>query len=775
MGTLVAVFVVVVSLLGTRLLSVSQASTTTPTTVVSIEFDDGWESAYQAGALLASYDMAGTFFILSGFTGDPDFMTWSQLHTLADEGDEIAGHTIDHPVLTSLSTVEQEREICNDRVNLINEGFEPTDFAYPDGAYNSTTESIVQACGYDSARTVAGVEYNGTCTSNVGPTQAPSPCVDAETIPPLNPYATRTPATVSSTDTPASIESLVTQAQDNGGGWVQIVFHQICDGVCPGEGNPSGDDATPETLNAVLAWLQTQEPNGIAVEPVDQVIGGAFHPAVPGPPPPPPGTGAQLLQNPDLETNTAGGDVPDCFQAGGYGTNSPTFSWSPSGPPGSYGETIAMTSYASGDAELATLQDQGTCSPSVTSGQVYVAGVFYESTVPVTLQLWYRNTFGAWVYWTDGGPSPPSSTYVQATFQTPPVPAGATALSVGLSIAAVGSVTTGDYSLGTVGSTSPPSTVQNPLLEQSAGGIPTCWQEGGYGVNAPTFTLSPNGPAGGSAENITMSSLTSGDAKLVVAQTGPASCAPAITAGMQYQIGVSYESTVPTAIVAYYETSAGAWDYWSGGPNIAPASSWTPASWTTPPAPTGAVAISFGVALTSVGSLSTGDYSLTTVTPPSTLQNPLLEQPTGGVPTCWQEGGYGVNSPTFTLSPNGPAGGYAETITISSLTSGDAKLVVAQDGVLACAPVVAEGQQYQVGVSYESTVPTAFVAYDETSGGVWSYWASGPNIAPASSWTAASWTTPPAPAGAVAISFGVALTSVGSLSTGDYSFGPAPA
>ena len=76
----------------------------------------------------------------------------------------------------------------------------------------------------------------------------------------MDPYATRTPATIQSTDSPAEIESLVTQAQENGGGWVQLVFHQICDGVCPGESQPVYNDATPETLDAVAAWLQTQPP-----------------------------------------------------------------------------------------------------------------------------------------------------------------------------------------------------------------------------------------------------------------------------------------------------------------------------------------------------------------------------------------------------------------------------------------------------------------------------------------------------------------------------------
>ena len=591
------------------------ASAATPVakarTVVSIEFDDGWQSAYQAGAILANYGMTGTFFIISGFIGTPDFMTWSELHTLANGGNEIAGHTINHPTsLATLSTIEQQRQVCNDRVNLINQGFVPTDMAYPDGAYSPTTESIAKSCGYNSARSVAGVLRAGQCTQNPGPSQPPSPCVNAETIPPLDPYATRTPGTVESTDTPAMIESLVTQAQNNGGGWVQIAFHQICNGVCAGESDPLDDDATPATLNAVAAWLATQASVGTVAEPMNQVIGGSFQPAVSGPPAPAPGTGTQLLQNGNLKANTGGSNVPDCFQTGGYGTNNASFTWSPNGPTGSAGETVKLSSYTSGDAELITSQDQGSCSPSVTVGQAYEAAVSYTSTVPVEMTAWYRNTFGNWVYWASAPNSEPASSgYSQATFVTPPVPTGATALSFGLLIDAVGSLTTGNYSLGTVGSTSPPSALQNPLLTTSSGGIPTCWQQGGYGTNATAFSLVPNGPAGGSAEKVTMSSYTSGDAKLVVSQSDP-TCAPSITPGTAYTLGASYQSTVTSAFVAYYETAAGGWVYWTSGPDLPAASAFTPATFTTPPAPSGAIAISFGLLIDAVGSLTTGNYSL---------------------------------------------------------------------------------------------------------------------------------------------------------------------
>jgi hypothetical protein len=95
--------------------------------------------------------------------------------------------------------------------------------------------------------------------------------VFAETIPPLDAYATRTPPNPKQSTTLTTIESYVTAAEANGGGWVQLVFHNIC----------SGCDAysiTQADFTSLLAWLQSQA--GVAVETTAQVIGGPIQPPV---------------------------------------------------------------------------------------------------------------------------------------------------------------------------------------------------------------------------------------------------------------------------------------------------------------------------------------------------------------------------------------------------------------------------------------------------------------------------------------------------------------
>jgi hypothetical protein len=55
--------------------------------------------------------------------------------------------------------------------------------------------------------------------------------VFAETIPPADAFATRTPANVKSGTTLATVEEMVTGAEGHGGGWVQMVIHHLCDRI----------------------------------------------------------------------------------------------------------------------------------------------------------------------------------------------------------------------------------------------------------------------------------------------------------------------------------------------------------------------------------------------------------------------------------------------------------------------------------------------------------------------------------------------------------------
>jgi peptidoglycan/xylan/chitin deacetylase (PgdA/CDA1 family) len=239
------------------LLQHSKASATVQT-VVTIQFDDGNADQYQALTMLNAHSMHATFYVNTGFIGDSTHLSYAQLQNLFAAGNDIGGHTLTHTDLKKLKTADARMQVCQDRDNLITNGLQPTAFAYPFGSFDSGTEQIVAACGYNSGRGVSGV--NDTK-------------VFAETIPPADPYATRTPPNPKQGTTDATIEGYVTAAEQHGGGWAQLVFHHICN-QC------DAYSITAANFQALLDWLQGQAANGVLIETTNQVIGGPFNPPV---------------------------------------------------------------------------------------------------------------------------------------------------------------------------------------------------------------------------------------------------------------------------------------------------------------------------------------------------------------------------------------------------------------------------------------------------------------------------------------------------------------
>jgi peptidoglycan/xylan/chitin deacetylase (PgdA/CDA1 family) len=223
------------------------ASAATPV-VVSLAFDDNTANqftlAYQQA--LQPRGIPATFFVNSGTIGSSkNFMTWSQLGTLAAAGNDIGGKTVHGINLKTTADYQTKvNEVCDDRQALIAHGLDPTTFAYPFGASDQTAKDIVRSCGYGNARSGGGLS----------PAAAPY----AETTPPKDFFATR--AYVPSGQTSlANLQALVTNAAANGGGWDQIVVGKVCSktldaanyGTCA-----TGAYVELETLSAFLDWVR---------------------------------------------------------------------------------------------------------------------------------------------------------------------------------------------------------------------------------------------------------------------------------------------------------------------------------------------------------------------------------------------------------------------------------------------------------------------------------------------------------------------------------------
>ena len=151
-----------------------------------------------------------------------------------------------------------------------------------------------------------------------------------------------------------------------------------------------------------------------------------------------------------------------------------------------------------------------------------------------------------------------------------------------------------------------------------ASGFPLCWEQSGYGENTASFATSTQTEDGvGNAMQITMTQAGSGDRKAMMRES--ASCAPDVTPGHQYQLGVWYMSSTADAVVTMFrhDTQDG-WVYWQDLTQLQVESSYTYATVDTPPIPANTDQITWGVTVYGVGTLVTDDYSMYDITSPTT-------------------------------------------------------------------------------------------------------------------------------------------------------------
>jgi hypothetical protein len=507
---------------------------------------------------------------------------------------------------------------------------------------------------------------------------------------------------------------------------------------------------------------------------------------------PPPAS--NLVRNPSLETDADGNQVPDCWQRGGYGTSSATYSLVSDASDGSVAQRIAITSWSSGGRRLITAQDLGTCAPSVIAGHAYTMTAFYKATTQPRFSVYYRTTSGAWVWFAQSSLLPTSSTYRQATYTTPPMPADATAISFGLTIFDVGSVTMDQFTLVDATEQEPPPSdpppdnlLQNASLELDANGnqVPDCWTRGGYGTNTATYTRVADAYDGNVAQRIDITSWTSGGRRLVTTQDAGA-CAPSVTPGHSYTMTAYYKATVQPRFSVYYRTSAGTWTWFAESSAVPVSTTYRQATYTTPPLPSDATAISIGLSIFGVGSLTTDAYTLVDASadapppppppdPTNLLQNASLELDADGnqVPDCWKRDGYGTNTAVFTLVSDAYDGAVAQRLDITSWTSGGRRLASMQDAG-ACAPSATPGRRYTMTAYYKANVQPRFSVFYRTTSGTWTWFAESSSLPVSTSYREATYTTPVLPADATAISVGLSIFGAGSLTSDAYTLVETP-
>jgi hypothetical protein len=230
-------------------------------------------------------------------------------------------------------------------------------------------------------------------------------------------------------------------------------------GFHDGEGSTTLNAA--QALQPIVDYMNLNHLCATTTVPQDATGG-----AVPLPAPPEPT--ANLVQNPSLENNRGGNSEPLCFQQAGAGIAKNTAAWSITSDAhtGAAAERVDVTAWAGGDRKLVLTQrgSQSNCITTLTQGQSVRTWVWYKgswngygaSTDPtkVSIATYYRTgnpSNPTWNYWTSSPLMPPTSTWSLASVQTPPLPAGATAVSFGLAIQGVGTLQTDDYSMAVIG------------------------------------------------------------------------------------------------------------------------------------------------------------------------------------------------------------------------------------------------------------------------------------------------------------------------------------
>jgi peptidoglycan/xylan/chitin deacetylase (PgdA/CDA1 family) len=133
-----------------------------PSKPVVITLDDGYADLYQtAFPILQAHNFKAVAYIVSGFVGQPRYVTAAQIVDMSQHGIEIASHTVNHANLASTSPPEVMWEVVASKQWLQDlVGHPVIDFAYPSGRFNAQVIAALEATGYESATTTIPGTYH---------------------------------------------------------------------------------------------------------------------------------------------------------------------------------------------------------------------------------------------------------------------------------------------------------------------------------------------------------------------------------------------------------------------------------------------------------------------------------------------------------------------------------------------------------------------------------------------------------------------------------------
>ncbi len=136
--------------------------------LISVTFDDGWETTYTVAAPILTQDgIRSTQYLVTNLLNNPAYLSLEQVRALQDHGQQIACHTVSHPDLTKINAKELDYQLGGCQQFFIQKHFGTTqDFAAPYGHTNPAVIGSIKKV-FRSERNTNGDLSNGVTDADI--------------------------------------------------------------------------------------------------------------------------------------------------------------------------------------------------------------------------------------------------------------------------------------------------------------------------------------------------------------------------------------------------------------------------------------------------------------------------------------------------------------------------------------------------------------------------------------------------------------------------------
>jgi peptidoglycan/xylan/chitin deacetylase (PgdA/CDA1 family) len=209
--------------------------------LISLTFDEGWNSSYVTVARILGYlEYKGTFYINPDAIDQPSFLTSGQLDALKSAGHQLGSQGYEHVDLTTLNARQLDRQLRLGKEYFVREyQLAGTDFAPPKGNYDAEVQSYAR----QYYRSVRSIEEGINTKQNLDAYNLKTLYIDKNT-------------------TIGRLQAALEEAQQKSG-WLVLVYHRVED---------NHPHRTTVGASAFADQLETIRKSGITVKTVEQAL-----------------------------------------------------------------------------------------------------------------------------------------------------------------------------------------------------------------------------------------------------------------------------------------------------------------------------------------------------------------------------------------------------------------------------------------------------------------------------------------------------------------------